>query len=146
MPLKKFWAIAALFIAGILTLSACSIPTTSTSLKMELPGFVKNAPASVREAYAFAIANPHDLETVPCYCGCGNMGHKSNLNCYIKSIDQNGTITFDNHAVGCGICVDIARDVMRLKQEGQSALKIRQYIDAQYGSFGPSTNTPLPTE
>ena len=47
---------------------------------------------------------------------------------------------------GCGICVDIARDVMRLKQEGQSSLKVRQYIDAQYGSFGPSTNTALPTD
>lgn len=146
MPLKKFWAIAALFIVGVLTLSACSTPTTSTSLKMDMPDFVKKASASVREAYAFAIQNPHALETIPCFCGCGSMGHKSNLNCYIKSIDQNGQITFDNHAAGCGICVDITKDVMRLKQEGQSSLKIRQYIDAQYGSFGPSTNTPLPTE
>jgi len=145
MPSKKLWAIAGLFIIGVLSLSACSTPTAASNT-MEMPDFVKNASASVREAYAFAIQNPHDLETIPCYCGCGNMGHKSNLNCYIKSIDQNGKITFDNHAAGCGICVDIARDVMRLKQEGQSALKIRQYIDAQYGTFGPSTNTPLPIE
>ena len=146
MPLKKFWTIAALFVIGILTLSACSTPIASTSNKMEMPDFVKNASASVREAYAFAIQNPHDLETIPCYCGCGNMGHLSNLNCYIKSIDQNGKITFDNHAAGCGICVDITQDVMRLKAEGQSSRQVRTYIDSKYSAYGPSTNTPLPQD
>ena len=109
-----------------------------------LPSFLNNAPLKVREAYQFAMANPHDLETVPCYCGCGAMGHLSNLNCYIRDIDSAGNIAFDNHASGCGVCVDITQDVMRMKREGRSAKEIRAYIDGQYGSIGPSTDTPLP--
>jgi hypothetical protein len=66
------------------------------------------------------------------------------LDCFIQVIDENGTITFDNHASGCGICIDIALDVKRLSEEGLSQLEIRHYIDATYGSFGPSTDTPLP--
>ena len=40
-------------------------------------------------------------------CGCGAMGHTSNLSCYIHEMDEAGGITFDNHAAGCGICVDV---------------------------------------
>lgn len=109
-----------------------------------LPDFVSHAAPSVKDAYRFAINNADELENYPCYCGCGAMGHTSNLGCYIQDIDSAGRITFDRHAVGCGICVDITLDVMRLLKEGQSSLEIRTYIDAQYGSFGPSTNTPLP--
>ena len=109
-----------------------------------LPSFLSDAPPKVREAYQFAMANPHDLETIPCFCGCGRMGHKSNWNCYIKEVDAAGKFTFDDHASGCGICVDITQDVMRLKREGRSAKEIRAYIDGQYGGYGPSTDTPLP--
>jgi hypothetical protein len=110
----------------------------------ELPTFLDNAAPTVREAYQFAIANPHELEKYPCYCGCGAMGHASNLNCYIQAVDGSGTIAFDNHAAGCGICVDITQDVMRLMDEGQSAPEIRTYIDATYSPFGPPTDTPFP--
>jgi hypothetical protein len=110
----------------------------------ELPAFAHDAPVSVQEAYQFAIANPHDLENYPCYCGCGTMGHTSNLSCYAQSIDSDGAIAFDNHAAGCGICVDITQDVMRLVDEGQSPPEIRTYIDATYSPFGPATDTPFP--
>ena len=110
----------------------------------DLPTFVHDAPVSVQEAYQFAIANPHELENYPCYCGCGAMGHTSNLSCYVQSIDGDGTITFDNHAAGCGICVDITQDVMRLMDQGKSPPEIRTYIDATYSPFGPSTDTPFP--
>jgi hypothetical protein len=110
----------------------------------ELPAFVHDAPVSVQEAYQFAVANPHELENYPCYCGCGAMGHTSNLSCYIQTIDDDGAITFDNHAAGCGICVDITQDVMRLMDEGQSPPEIRTYIDVTYSPFGPSTDTPFP--
>lgn len=109
-----------------------------------LPDFLDDAAPRVREAYQFAIANPQALETVPCYCGCGNMGHTSNLHCYVKDIDKAGSITFDNHADGCGICVDITQDVMRLMAEGRSPKDIRAYVDSTYGAFGPSTDTDMP--
>lgn len=116
------------------------------SAEMEMPDYVQSAPLRVRQAYEFAAQHPDDLAHQPCYCGCGNMGHTSNLSCYIRDIDDKGNITFDNHAAGCGICVDITQDVMRLKGEGWAALQIRQYVDATYSAFGPSTNTPLPVE
>lgn len=74
------------------------------------------------------------------------MGHTSNLSCYIQDIAPDGAITFDNHANGCGICVDITQDVMRLKGEGWSSSAVRAYIDAQYSAFGPGTDTPLPQD
>ena len=111
-----------------------------------LPDFVRDAPSAVKEAYQYAAMHPDELTKYPCYCGCGKMGHTSNRSCYIKDIAANGSITFDDHAAGCGICVDITKDVMRLKGEGQSSRQIRAYIDGQYSSYGPSTNTPLPQE
>ncbi len=131
----------------MLVLSGCASSTNAASQpSMTMPDFVRDAPAAVKEAYQYAAAHPDELEKYPCYCGCGKMGHTSNRSCYIKEIAANGTITFDNHAAGCGICVDITKDVMRLKAEGQSSRQIRTYIDAQYSSYGPSTNTPLPLE
>lgn len=66
----------------------------------ELPEFVQTAPPVVQEAYRFAVANPDVLSVIPCYCGCGGMGHTSNLSCYVREYRPDGSITFDNHAFG----------------------------------------------
>lgn len=100
---------------------------------------VQQAPSAVREAYQFAGANPEVVRALPCYCGCGNVGHTSNLDCYIANIGESGTITFDNHALGCTLCVDITQDAMRLLREGRELPAIREYVDARYARFGPST-------
>jgi hypothetical protein len=133
--------IFALLALMVLTLAACGGPESTT---VELPSFVQNASHTVQTAYRFAIEHPDMLEHQPCYCGCGPMGHNSNLGCYIRNIDESGRITFDTHALGCGICIDITLDVMRLSAEGKSNLEIRRYVDAKYSPFGPSTDTPLP--
>lgn len=138
-------------LAGVL-LSACGAPAIKSPIamsskamsRMAMPDFVLNASATVQEAYQFAVSNSRALETIPCYCGCSRMGHKSNLDCYIKAISANGDITFDNHAAFCEVCVNITRDVKRLMQEGKSAREIRAYIDAQYSGFGPATDTRMP--
>ncbi len=49
-----------------------------------LPADIAKAPAEVREAYRFAIANRDTLKYIPCYCGCGSDGHTSNASCYFK--------------------------------------------------------------
>ncbi len=74
------------------------------------------------------------------------MGHTSNLSCYIKNRAEDGTITYDDHASGCGLCVDITQDVIHMRDQGKAAPEIRTYIDAQYSQYGPSTNTPLPQD
>jgi len=145
--MKRFWP-GLLIIVGLLATAcgATQAPAYELAPASALPEFVRNEPPAVRDAYRFAIANPDELAKYPCYCGCGGMGHTSNLSCYIRDIAPDGTVTFDNHAAGCGICVDITQDVMRLMNEGQSAPQIRAYIDARYSAFGPSTDTPLPQD
>jgi Protein of unknown function with PCYCGC motif len=110
----------------------------------ELPAFLHNSEPRFREAYQFAIANHHELQKYPCTCGCVYLDHKNNADCYIKFVLPSGLIAFDDHAKGCGVCVDITQDVMRLMREGRSPLEIRTYIDAEYSKYGPPTHTPLP--
>lgn len=104
----------------------------------ELPLAMQQAPQTVREAYQFAVANPEPLKNVPCFCGCGTMGHTSNYDCYIKDAPANGKIIFDEHALGCSICVDITQDVIRMTGAGRAPPEIRANILDTYSRFGPS--------
>jgi hypothetical protein len=124
------------------SLSACTTQNSASDLHMlsmdQMPAEVQSAPMSVQTAYQFNAANPDVMKNIPCYCGCGNIGHTSNYDCYISDVDAGGKITFDNHALGCSICVDITQDVMRLLREGKSPQEARAYVDATYGKYGPS--------
>lgn len=103
----------------------------------DMPDEVRQAPATVREAYQFAVHNGDVLSELPCYCGCGAMGHISNESCYIE--EQQPDIVYDNHALGCQICVDITQDAMRMLDDGKSVDEIYSYVDATYSRFGPET-------
>jgi len=131
-------------------LSGCSnrpASTGSQDLKMasmdQMPENVKSAPVKVQQAYQFAAANPEVMKHIPCYCGCGAMGHTSNYACYVSGVDANGKVNFDSHALGCSICVDITQDTMRLLKEGKSVAEIKTSIDQTYSKYGPS-NIPTP--
>jgi hypothetical protein len=104
----------------------------------DMPMDVQSAPEVVRSAYQFAVANPDVLTQLPCYCGCGGMGHTSNYACYVAGESEDGSLEFDNHALGCSICVDITVDAMRMLNEGQTMTEIRSYVDQTYSAFGPS--------
>lgn len=89
-------------IAGVL-LSACSGAAGGNVVlapQSALSEQILQAPESVQEAYRYALANQDVLSQIPCYCGCGGMGHTSNLDCYISEIAADGTIVFDYHAFG----------------------------------------------
>ena len=103
-----------------------------------MPVEVKSAPTTVQQAYQFAVANPVVLKQIPCYCGCGKMGHTSNYSCYIQNVDDKGVVTFDNHALGCSICVDITQDTMRLLRGGKTVAEIKASVDQTYSKYGPS--------
>ncbi len=122
--------------------SSKAMPDLQLAPLSQMPDFVQTAPPTVQEAYRFATANPEVMHKIPCYCGCGAMGHQDNLGCYVKEVRPNGSIEFDNHATGCSICVDITQDVMRLMRQGQDLKSIRAYVDQQYSQYGLSTNTP----
>jgi hypothetical protein len=129
---------------ALASLSACSTQSreNDTHLNMmsmdQMPSEVQSAPVSVQTAYQFAAANPDLMKDIPCYCGCGDIGHESNYACYVSSDDGQGNITFDNHALGCSICVDITQDAMRMLQNGKSPQDIRAYVDTTYSKYGPS--------
>ncbi len=137
--------IFALSVAGGLLTGCGSTATTASAdngLKMapmsEMPPDVQSAPAVTQQAYQFAVANPDIMKHIPCYCGCGAMGHTSNYSCYVESVDAAGNVKFDSHALGCSICVDITQDAMRLTKEGKSPQDIKAYVDKTYSQYGPS--------
>ena len=124
------------------TISACSTSASEVHLVMtpldQMPMEVQSAPVAVQEAYQFNTANPDIMKNIPCYCGCSDIGHTSNYDCYVSDVDANGSITFDNHALGCSICVDITQDVMRMLRDGKTPQDARAYIDTAYSKYGPS--------
>ncbi len=141
--IKRVFLLLPVLVIGALLLAACGAGRANSSARLapvsSLPKQMQNAPAVVRTAYQFALANPDALANVPCYCGCGAIGHKSNLACYIKEFTPDGTPVFDDHALGCSICVDIALDVMKMTGEGKAPAEIRQQIVDAYSKFGPAT-------
>jgi hypothetical protein len=124
--------------------SACSTSHSQSGSDLPMasmdgmPSEVRSAPVTVQTAYQFAVANPDIMKNIPCYCGCGNVGHTSNYSCYVSSVDDKGKIAFDSHALGCSICVDITQDVMRMLKDGKSPQDIRAYVDTTYSKYGPS--------
>ncbi|HKJ37764.1 MAG TPA: PCYCGC motif-containing (lipo)protein [Anaerolineales bacterium] len=139
---RKFFFLSIIIVLLSTTISACSTQSESSDLHMmsmdQMPAEVQSAPVTVQTAYQFNAANPDVMKDIPCYCGCGNIGHTSNYDCYVSNVDSNGVITFDNHALGCSICVDITQDVMRMLRDGKSPQDARAYVDATYSKYGPS--------
>ena len=139
---KFFFLLIVLALVGT-AISACSTASTSeVHLAMspldQMPMDVQTAPVAVQETYQFNTANPDIMQDIPCYCGCGNIGHTSNYDCYVSDVDASGKITFDNHALGCSICVGITQDVMRMLRDGKTPQDARAYIDTTYSKYGPS--------
>ncbi|OJX40266.1 MAG: hypothetical protein BGO78_14955 [Chloroflexi bacterium 44-23] len=138
-----------LFVLLLGSLSSCSGNNTTEENTLDLaplsvlPMAMQQSPVTVRESYQFAVANSEALKNVPCYCGCNAMGHTSNYDCYIQEIQPSGDIVFDEHALGCSICVDISQDVMKMTRDGKPALEIREFIDLTYAQYGPSNMPPV---
>ncbi len=134
--------VALLTTASLLTACSSGDSAADTEIQMapmsQMPMAMQQAPVTVREAYQFAVANPDAVKNVPCYCGCGAVGHTSNYSCYVDEAASSSTTVFDQHALGCSICVDITQDVMKMTREGKSPQEIRAAIDATYSKYGPS--------
>lgn len=137
--LASFLLLATIFVPT-LTMTSCATPQQQVSMApmSMLSPEISSAPERVREAYQFAIVNRDLLEKMPCYCGCGAVGHKSNYDCYIQDAPNNGKIIFDEHALGCSICVDITQDVMTMTRDGRAPPSIRRTIVDTYSRFGTS--------
>jgi hypothetical protein len=108
------------------------------------PAFARADPRT-EAAYAFAMASPQVLQWMPCYCGCGAMGHGSNADCFFKpTMDGLSSLQFEEHASYCGICVDTALMAKQMLGDGQSLRAIRDAVDTTFGGAAPGTPTELP--
>ena len=98
-------ALAGLALGGITSVrNALAGPVTTdeygdqvqTVPRGELPEFVRGVPDTA-SVYRFTTDHAADLEYIPCFCGCKNIGHQSNRDCYIKSFNRDGRVTYTSH-------------------------------------------------
>ena len=55
----------------------------------------------VRAVFVFAARHPEVLSHVPCFCGCQNMGHQNNDDCFVKQRDaRERPIAWEPHGMG----------------------------------------------
>ena len=109
-------------------------------------GFAPVRPMDVvRATYDFAAQHPEILKYVPCYCGCGEQGHKANESCFVARRDQKGNVLeWDTHGFGCTICVDVARESMQLYNSGADVVAIRAAIERRWAPGNAAGRTPTP--
>ena len=132
-------------------------PTVPVTVKPAPPGPLPAIPYEgypaprpipvVQSVYEFAARHPEVLQYQPCFCGCDHSaGHKSNVDCFVHRRAADGRILeWDSHGYGCAVCIDVARDSMRMFNSGASVSSIRAAIDAKYGARGGTTmQTPKP--
>ncbi|MDE5415103.1 PCYCGC motif-containing (lipo)protein [Alkalihalobacterium chitinilyticum] len=94
------------------------------------------------DEYNTNILHQHDLEKIPCFCGCGEIGHTSNHNCFF-TYNEDGQRILEKHGEYCQVCLDLTNIYVELKGEGKALQEIREYIDRMFEGYIP-TETPQP--
>lgn len=65
---------------------------------LPIEAFPAARPVEVVQAiYEFAARHPEVLRTVPCFCGCEGAGHKGNDDCFVRSRDAQGQVSWEAH-------------------------------------------------
>lgn len=118
----------------------------TTASRDELPTFLNEYSENIQIIYQAAGKSMELLQWIPCYCGCGDhAGHRSSLNCFVKQVNQNGSVVWDDHGTRCNVCLQIAAEAIKMKQDGKTVKEIRQYIDEKYKEgYANPTDTPMP--
>ncbi|MBW6471121.1 MAG: PCYCGC domain-containing protein [Methanosarcinaceae archaeon] len=100
---------------------------------LNLPGYAYSSPITLK-AYEYTTLNPQIIDQVPCYCGCGGLGHESLLNCFMTDDGE-----YDNHASQCDICVGEVIKIKKMYENGLSIDVIRANIDKDYRKYADPT-------
>jgi hypothetical protein len=113
---------------------------------LDLGGYAPPRPMEIlKDAHIFAADHPEVASYIPCYCGCGSMGHKDNADCFVGARDKEGKVTaWVPHGAACAVCIDIAVESMRMRNSGASVAAIRKQIQDEYRPRFPSSETPTP--
>ncbi len=101
----------------------------------------------MKAAYEFAARHPEVMHYVPCFCGCGqHAGHKDNHDCFVGARGSDGKVlSWETHALGCEVCVDVAAQAWQMYGAGSSVDAIRAAIDKKYADRAEGrTPTPMP--
>lgn len=64
------------------------------------PLILREAPATVHEAYEYALEYPEVLSKVACYCGCESAGHRNVRDCFVKEVRADGSVEWDLMGAG----------------------------------------------
>jgi hypothetical protein len=135
-------AVTAILVLAFIAAGCGAGEDKAASVDVEFPEFVYRSEDSLK-GYKIAVAYPEVLEFVPCYCGCEqDEKYQSLKDCFI----DRKTGEYDEHAAGCGICLEEADDIGQWEKEGLSRLEIRERIDAKYEERGTPTETPMPPD
>ena len=113
---------------------------------IDLGGYAPSRPMEIlRDAHMFTADHPEVASYIPCYCGCGQAGHKDNADCFIRHRDAQGRVTeWEPHGAACAVCIDIAVQSMKMRNSGASISAIRQQVQNDYRPHFPNTETPTP--
>ena len=113
---------------------------------LELGGYAPPRPMDIlKDAHIFTADHPEVSSYIPCYCGCGDQGHKNNADCFVGSRDAQGKVTsWVPHGAACAVCIDIAVESMRMRNSGASVSAIRAQIQSEYRPHFPTSETQTP--
>ena len=105
---------------------------------LALPDYAMKS-AESREAYSYAKANQDKLEGLPCNCGCmsdsanhGGRAHTRGLvDCFMVGDVTNGG-SWDEHASGCGLCMEDALFAKSMYEQGSEKDEIKAALEEKY--------------
>lgn len=90
-----------ILILSMIVLNACSGSSSDVEQShAELPKNFQSYPEIV-DMYMQAAEYADVISYMPCYCGCEENGHTSNLSCFVDEMDENGRVLkWDNMGAG----------------------------------------------
>lgn len=110
-----------------------SATAASANMVEVAPGGVlapEDVPPGLAAHYQSAQDHPEIFSVVPCFCGCEEMlGHRHLGDCFVRP-DGRG---LEAHALGCGVCLGEAQQVMDLLAAGaEEPDQIRDAVVAEW--------------
>ena len=86
-----------LLIAGVWLLTTSPGDPGVVTATVELPDWVRQGTSKAQQAYTQAVVRRDELRYIPCFCGCGPIGHQSVADCFVDEIFPDGAVTYDAH-------------------------------------------------
>lgn len=142
--LRIGWVVASVVAVALLAISLQATFRNGSAVESVKPAAVENmiavapggvlAPEDVPPGLAahYEAAQEHQdiFEAVPCFCGCEEMlGHRHLGDCFVRPDGQG----LEAHALGCGVCLGEAQQVMDLLAAGiEEPDQIREAVVAEW--------------